>query len=306
MSKIQLSDSKYVIAYYDEDLNLFEQTWLEESEDMEDEEYKSLQLDMHSIADSIDNIRFDLLLLDNRNFLFSMSPELQEWQAVNISSKLTKYCPNPEAMKIAVIVSSDFISQLSIEQALEEEEGTEQGTKYFEDEGEARDWLMSGVKDVREKSTSSTESTSGQRSQDYAKTNISESKYFDSHFEPSLNAYEVFWNREGNTIDEDEYKELMQKELEAVLVYEKIDTIFFDMQEFSHVFFAEFNKWYLETIVAEIVKYNPEIKIAYLAKDQEDIDMIALQQLVDAVENLKDVVKYFDDEQIAREWLMGI
>jgi hypothetical protein len=81
----------------------------------------------------------DFFLLDNRNFLFSMSPALQEWSASEVTSKMFAKNPN---IRTAVLVSSDFISQLSIEQALEEDAETIQTTKYFEDEQEAREWIL--------------------------------------------------------------------------------------------------------------------------------------------------------------------
>lgn len=84
-----------------------------------------------------------LFFLDNRLNFFVISPELQQWHAKNISTQIAKTLPNPELLKVAIVVSEDFISQLSIEQTLEEHATTGEISRYFEDECEAREWLLS-------------------------------------------------------------------------------------------------------------------------------------------------------------------
>lgn len=136
--KISSDENKYFTSYFDEDLNLYELYWHKVSEEMEDEEYK---LFMSQERDYLieAGYRLDALILDNREFLFSMSPDLQEWQAGEILAKMLEKNPNPNN---AIIVSSDFISQLSIEQAMEENEKAENTTRYFENELEAKEWIL--------------------------------------------------------------------------------------------------------------------------------------------------------------------
>lgn len=138
MARIKLSkdDNKYFDSHFDEDLNLYELFWNEISEDMEDDEYKDLMREQRdTVIENGHTIEF--FLLDNREFLFSMSPDLQEWQANEIFVKMV----TPE-VKIAVLVSSDFIAQLSIEQAIEEHDNAGETTRYFDDEQEAREWIL--------------------------------------------------------------------------------------------------------------------------------------------------------------------
>ncbi|EAY28231.1 hypothetical protein [Microscilla marina] len=139
MPRIKLSqdDNKYFTSYFDEDLGMYELFWNKESEDMEDEDYKTLMLKDKELLVAYPDV--DFFLLDNRNFLFSMSPDLQEWSAREITSKMFEKNPN---IRTAILVSSDFIAQLSIEQAIEEDEQTNETTKYFEDEQEAREWIL--------------------------------------------------------------------------------------------------------------------------------------------------------------------
>ncbi|OJJ21521.1 hypothetical protein BKI52_13335 [marine bacterium AO1-C] len=141
MGKATIREGKFCSMYYDEDLDLYEQYWSTDSEDMEDEDYKEIHtyLGDYLIKHSYTPHNF---LLDNRENNFSMSPELQEWQAVNVLGRIAATLPHPERLKIAVLVSEDFISQLSIEQAIEENETTDDTTKYFEEEQAAREWLF--------------------------------------------------------------------------------------------------------------------------------------------------------------------
>ena len=138
MARVKLSkeDNKYFTSYFDEDLDMYELFWNAESEHMEDEEYQSLMQEQRD-AVIANNYTIEFFLLDNREFLFSMSPDLQEWQANEIFAKMVT-----KEVKIAVMVSSDFIAQLSIEQAIEEDDNAGETSKYFEDEQEAREWIL--------------------------------------------------------------------------------------------------------------------------------------------------------------------
>lgn len=140
--KVTLLENKYCSIYLDLDLNLFEQYWHSESSDMEEEDYKEPHLIMrnHLLGKAYAP---HLFFLDNRLNFFVISPELQQWHAKNISTKIAETLPNPELLKVAIVVSEDFISQLSIEQTLEEHATTGEISRYFEDEHEAREWLLS-------------------------------------------------------------------------------------------------------------------------------------------------------------------
>lgn len=306
MAKIKLSadDNKYFATYYDTDLNILELTWYEESEDMEDQEYKDLNLEVIQKIESLDDVRIDLYYLDNRNFLFSMSPELQEWQAANLSVKLNLYSPNPELIKAAVLVSKDFISQLSIEQAIEEDQATESNTKYFEEEEEARAWLMSEVIDMRKGLVD--QKKVEKVKQNYAKVDISSNEYFVSHFDPSLNAYEGYWSAKSNEISEEKYKSLMKENLDAISVNIEVETIFLDFREFTPLDLTDWFQWYVDTVIMELIKHNPNLKVAIFIKDKDNMSTIALQQVTMNDASLEKVMLYFDDEKEAREWLMNI
>lgn len=139
--KVTIVESKFCSIYFDEDLQLYEQYWHKESEDMEDDDYKKIHIEW--VSKLVEN-QYDIafFLLDNRENNFSMSPELQEWQAENILAKVLENLPSPD-VKVAILQSEDFISQLSIEQAMEENQEADETTRYFDNEVEAKEWLLS-------------------------------------------------------------------------------------------------------------------------------------------------------------------
>ena len=139
--KVTVLENKYCSIYLDLSLDLFEQYWHSESLHMEEEDYKETHLTMrdHLAENAYTPHRF---FLDNRLNFFVISPELQEWHAKNISTKVVESLPNPGLLRVAIIVSEDFISQLSIEQTIEEYTSTNEFTKYFQDEVQAREWLL--------------------------------------------------------------------------------------------------------------------------------------------------------------------
>ncbi|PIY12616.1 MAG: hypothetical protein COZ18_01630 [Flexibacter sp. CG_4_10_14_3_um_filter_32_15] len=69
---------------------------------------------------------------------FVVSPEAQEWMNEHI------FAPAMEVgfSKLAVVMSTEFLAQLSIEQVMEEEVGQQITTKYFDEIEEAREWIM--------------------------------------------------------------------------------------------------------------------------------------------------------------------
>jgi len=143
--KITLLENKYCSVYLDLNLNLFEQYWHSESIHMEEEDYKETHLNIrnHLLSNTYTpHLHPHRFFLDNRLNFFVISPELQEWHAENISIPIAEALPNPDLLKVAIIVSEDFISQLSIEQTLEENPSTGEYTKYFQEESQAREWLL--------------------------------------------------------------------------------------------------------------------------------------------------------------------
>ncbi|WP_299458742.1 STAS/SEC14 domain-containing protein [uncultured Microscilla sp.] len=141
--KVQVSteSNKYFTAYFDVDLCLFEICWQEESSDMTDDDYKESMGKVIQLM--LDNDYLPLLqyqLLDNRSNLFTMSPELQEWQSEHIGKQVVEAIG--DYPKTAFIQSEDFITQLSFEQTMEETGETSGLVRYFDNELDAKAWLL--------------------------------------------------------------------------------------------------------------------------------------------------------------------
>lgn len=138
--EIIIVESEFCSIFFDPELHLFTQIWYPKSEDMDDDDYKRI----HSTwVKKLMKHRYDIryIFLDNRENCFTMSPELQEWQAENILKVALANLPNPDKIRQALLMSEDFMTSLSIEQAMEENPEANDATKYFTDEIAARDWL---------------------------------------------------------------------------------------------------------------------------------------------------------------------
>lgn len=80
----------------------------------------------------------EAMVVDLRENKHAASPELQQWLNENLMAPAFK----AGLRRVAMLVSKDFFAQLSFEQAMNEDEGKKFVTRYFEDEDDARKWLL--------------------------------------------------------------------------------------------------------------------------------------------------------------------
>ena len=147
MQKIVIEENKFTSIYYDQALMLYEQYWHPATEDMQDDDYQSIQSRM---VEFVKKHQLPILnyYLDNREFYYVMSPEMQDWQVEFVGEKLlaiTQAAINEiPVLNVAIITSTEFISQLSIEQTMDENSGqVGQGAiRYFDDSQKALEWLL--------------------------------------------------------------------------------------------------------------------------------------------------------------------
>lgn len=127
MSILTLHSDKYLDVFYESNQKLIEFYWKKATEEMTEAEYRMVMSDLvDEVSDNIGSLK--QLLLDNRDFLFVMSPKLQKWQARKVFKKVTEF----GVKKCAIIMSHDFVAQFSIEQTIEEDERTHMITRYFD------------------------------------------------------------------------------------------------------------------------------------------------------------------------------
>lgn len=116
---------------FDKQVNFLQSNWtgLVLSEDIFKE--KMLQ-----IAEAVKTHQPQGFLANTLQFNFSISPDLQTWH----NDTLFPVFESVGLKKMAIVVAEDIFSQVSIEQAYEE---NDYGfvTQYFDGEQEAREWL---------------------------------------------------------------------------------------------------------------------------------------------------------------------
>lgn len=129
-----LRSSKFIDIEFDSIKKMYKITWKSTTEDMTDEEFKEEMLAYSNF--------FDLgghhVLHDMVNMNFSIVPELQEWLDKNINTKGVK----AGVQNAAFILSSDIFSSVSVQQTNEELNAKKIPMQYFDDEAEAKKWLL--------------------------------------------------------------------------------------------------------------------------------------------------------------------
>ncbi|TAH21208.1 MAG: hypothetical protein EAZ08_04205 [Cytophagales bacterium] len=131
-------DSQYQTLLYHTESGIFEEIWKEGSRELTDELYQEDFLKLIKVGF---RIPFNKVLIDHREFHFTISPELQTWHLENIFSVSIQYVTGKT--KVANLVTPDFYAQLSIEQTFEEVK-TDKFIDflYFDDRIAAVRWLL--------------------------------------------------------------------------------------------------------------------------------------------------------------------
>ncbi len=130
-------------TYFENDLMLIEQvvnsylklTWKPATETMEDKDYRNAVL---TYADAVQSLNCERIYVDTRQFLFTISPKIQDWINTEIFPK------NIEAglRRMAIMTSPDFFAQLSVEQTMDDKTDAGFVALFFEDEQKALHWLL--------------------------------------------------------------------------------------------------------------------------------------------------------------------
>lgn len=128
-----ISETKFAVFRYDADHNIGYQLYKENTTaEMTEEEYKQ---EMLKVVELCRIYKVHNLLADTRNFLFIITPEVQEWTDKYV------FATNIYLKKFALIVSEDFISQLALEQVIEDGASASFETRFFSDIGKAQEWI---------------------------------------------------------------------------------------------------------------------------------------------------------------------
>lgn len=130
--------SANISIQFDDENSLLRATWFSESENMTEE---LLKKELLYWANGIKQFLPKRLLVDSREFIFTISPGMQIWMAENIYPFYTKN----EVKKQAFLVSNDFFARISIMQGVQEVGNITTESQFFELEEQALQWLMAEI-----------------------------------------------------------------------------------------------------------------------------------------------------------------
>lgn len=109
--------------------------WLAPSEEMTEEDFKA---EIQSEAEKIETYQPAQILARTTKMGFIITPELQEWHNEVIFPKFKSV----GVTKLAIVLSEDIFSQISIEQLIEDNKIANFTTQYFDREEVAVEWLQ--------------------------------------------------------------------------------------------------------------------------------------------------------------------
>ncbi len=102
---------------------------------MTQDDYKR---ELVKMAELIETHKISRQLINTLHFQYTIDIDLQQWT----DEYITKRTKEAGIKKAAFIIAEEIFSQMSIEQAMEGEEGKALDTRYFTSEEEAREWLI--------------------------------------------------------------------------------------------------------------------------------------------------------------------
>ncbi|WP_448519654.1 hypothetical protein [Rhodoflexus sp.] len=128
-----LYESNQVRIAYDAATNALITRW-SMTEDVTDELYKA---EFIRYKNFVLEKRPDKIFADGVNSIRTISPELQQWTNELLSEPYREV----NLKKMAVLLSKDFYTALSVQQTIEEDINAGYKTLFFEDEAKAFEWL---------------------------------------------------------------------------------------------------------------------------------------------------------------------
>ena len=133
MDKIVL-ETEFVDVYFDEANNRMTNRWKESTSNMTGEDFKNVVVKMALVVEEYKPKR---ILADTLLYDFLVTPDLQEWSGENYFTPAI----NNGLESLAFLIPSDYFTEISIQQMMDEEEALGISTRYFDNEENALSWL---------------------------------------------------------------------------------------------------------------------------------------------------------------------
>lgn len=113
---------------------LMEFVWSDYSVHLTDEDFRQ---ELLQEVKMVKQYRPTHLLIDTTNFMFAISPDVQTW----IDEEVYPAWADAGVVKIALLMSPEFIAQLSLEQAIDENTQKLLESDFFESRDNALSWF---------------------------------------------------------------------------------------------------------------------------------------------------------------------
>jgi len=129
----------FLNAFLDQDNALLSIKWLPSTYEMSAENFQSI---FTNIAEFIEKHNVKYWMGYTKDFAFIVPPDLQEWAAQEFNQRVLR----AGLKKMALIVPSDIVANVSVKQSIEEMEKHQDleaiETRYFDNPEQAREWLL--------------------------------------------------------------------------------------------------------------------------------------------------------------------
>jgi len=129
--------------------------------------------------------------------------------------------------------------------------------------------------------------------------------YFTSCFDEDLKFYEIVWHEKSQDMEDNEYKQLMLHEKKELAKYEQINLVLVNLENRLDTMAPELQEWSSENIASFFLEKITRLKTA-VVKSKDFTTQFSLEQAFEEDGVTEDIalIKHFDNEQEAREWLL--
>lgn len=131
-------------------------------------------------------------------------------------------------------------------------------------------------------------------------------KYFTSYFDEDIKLYSLIWHSASEDIQEDEYKELLKQNTQALFKQSnQVNYILINVKERLDTMAPELQEWSTKYISAPLLEKYDVQKVAVI-RSQDFSTQFSIEQAIEEDNVDESLVRYFDDEQEAHKWFLGL
>lgn len=133
---MKIYESPYLVIEYIEEGNYQINTWLPNSKNLDDAIFKTEVSEQAKVALEKNIVAF---VTDTTSLFFTIHPEVQKWVNEIIFKKMCE----AGVKKLALLSSSDLVTQLSVEQLVDDYTLKGFAIEFFDDTEKAKEWILS-------------------------------------------------------------------------------------------------------------------------------------------------------------------